>query len=67
MKLHFLNPKIFFLTSITITYNPSLRLSSPLNNFNILPIYNSHFKTNYNRNKSPSNISHKLYLPLSHL
>lgn len=50
MKLHFLNPKIFFLTSITITYNPSLRLSSPLNNFNILPIYNSHFKTNYNRN-----------------
>lgn len=46
MKLHFLNPKIFFLTSITITYNPSLKLSSSLNNFNILPIYNSQILQN---------------------
>lgn len=77
MKLHFLIQIQKFLTPVTITYNPSLRLLSPLNNFNILPIYNFRLKMNYNRtippcyspikNKSPSNISHKLYLPLFHL
>lgn len=66
MKLHFLIQIQKFLTPVTITYNPSLRLLSPLNNFNILPIYNFRLKMNYNRTIPSLLFTYKKQIPIQY-